>query len=273
MRASRASASHSVLAGRSKRDLRVVAVAAREEGQPLHVVPVQMGQEDACRRRVGRRAGRTPGAARCPHRGGGVGAVGPVGGDRHARGVAAEADVVGSGCGRRSPRPAETGRAPVQSRAWSSRRCPAESSSRCARSTRSASNSATRQGVDGDVARRARAAFEVRPLAQEGAGPVLGQALAVLFDPHDPVEDEQDLGARLPLLHQDGAGREFVDAALAAAPHELGRQRASRARTRPPPRAPRSPRRPRGCACRRTVRYQSLKSVSPDLCESRLSAP
>ena len=51
-------------------------------------------------------------------------------------------------------------------------------------------------GRHSDVARGADAAFEVGPLPEQSAGPVLGESLPATLDPHDPVEDEKDLGAR-----------------------------------------------------------------------------
>ena len=48
-----------------------------------------------------------------------------------------------------------------------------------------------------DVARRADAPLQVRPLAEQRARSVLGQPLPAPLDPDDAVEDEENLGARL----------------------------------------------------------------------------
>ena len=50
---------------------------------------------------------------------------------RHTRGVPTEAGVVETGCGCRPPGPAECDAAPVSLASGSSRRCPADSSSKC----------------------------------------------------------------------------------------------------------------------------------------------
>jgi len=71
--------------------------------------------------------------------------------------------------------------------------------------------------------------LQVGPLPEEGARPVLGQALTVVHDPDDPVENEEDLGARLALLGEDAAGGEFLDRHLVAA-HDPGREGAFQCR-------------------------------------------
>ena len=100
----------------------------------LHVVPVQMGEEDRPRK------GRPPSSAVTCRRPvpasrmsvGGGGAV--IVGDGDTRGVPAVADEVAPGAGV-DPGPRRSGPAPAQSRAASSRRCPSDSSSRCERSS------------------------------------------------------------------------------------------------------------------------------------------
>src|SRR5580700_2600298 len=51
-----------------------------------------------------------------------------------------------------------------------------------------------------DVARRADATLEVRPLPEQSARAVLGQTFAAALDAQDPVEDEENLGSGLSLL-------------------------------------------------------------------------
>src|SRR5579871_2932278 len=76
-------------------------------------------------------------------------------------------------------------------------------------------------GTDGGGAH---AALQDRPLAVHGAGPVLGHGLAVDLDADDPVEDQEELvarlalgGDRLPLLH-------VADLGLGRPRHELLRE-------------------------------------------------
>ena len=115
--------------------------------------------------------------------------------------------------------------------------------------------------------RRAGALLEVGPLSEEGARPVLGQALAVVLDPDDPVEDEEDLRARLSLLGQDGAGGEPFDLPPCFSPMTRAERERSSAVSTAVTKASESWS-PQGVWRPNDRRYQSLKSVSPDLCES-----
>ena len=120
----------------------------------------------------------------------------------------------------------------------------------------------------GDVARRADAAFEVRALTEQGARTVLGEAFTAALDPDDPVEDEEDLGARLPLLEEDRCRPGTVRCGVcrrpaSAAPTATVSSADSTAETSASESSS-----PQGLCLPNDLRYQSLKSVSPDLCES-----
>ena len=201
-----------VLLGQEQRDPGVVAVARREEGQTLDVVPVQVGEQDRSRRRARRRERGDAPDARCRRR---AAARGPAG-RRRARWPRTR-------CGRRSGRIRRPARAsspgrrrdePAPSaRAASSRRCPSASSSRCAVSSCAAGTTATRHGGDGDQRRGPGAALEVRPLAEQRPRPVLGQPLPVVLHPEHAVEDQEDVVARVALAHQRRARRGTVRSA------------------------------------------------------------
>ena len=110
MRASSASASVVARPGPAGAGVtaRVLAITAGEEGQPLHVVPVQVGQEDgAPERAVTEELGQAPQARAGVEEQRGRRRIAAVVRQRDARGVPAEADEVGTRCGRRPPGPAE----------------------------------------------------------------------------------------------------------------------------------------------------------------------
>ena len=90
---------------------------------------------------------------------------------------------------------------------------------------RSASNMATRQGVTAMLLDVRTPPSRCARSPRRAPGPVLGQTLAAALDAHDPVEDEEDLGAGLSLLEEDGPGGIALDTTLAAALHQLRRQR------------------------------------------------
>ena len=106
--------------------------------------------------------------------------------------------------------------------------------------------------------------FEMGALSQEGPRSIFGQALAVVFDPNDPVEDKEDIGAFFALLGQRRPGGELFDLDLLVA-HDPGGERANAVSTAVT-RASESWS-PQGVCRPKDNRYQSLKSVSPDLCE------
>src|SRR5579872_3743651 len=77
---------------------------------------------------------------------------------------------------------------------------------------------------DGPQGRGARAALEHGALAVEGAGAVLGDALAVDLDAHHPVEHEEQVSSRLALVGEGGPRLEVADGRLLAAPHHRNRE-------------------------------------------------
>src|ERR1700678_2422710 len=62
------------------------------------------------------------------------------------------------------------------------------------------------------------------PLAVEGTGPVLGQAVAVNYHPHHPIEDQEQLVAGLALLGYEGPSRKFSDPGFGRPVHQVVRE-------------------------------------------------
>ena len=231
----------------------VLTIAAREEGQALHVVPVQVRQQDgAPEREVGEQIGQTaqarPGVEEQCGRGRGASVVVR---QCDARRVPAKADVVGAGRGGRAPGPAESDAHRISLAAVLAAMSRGE-----LLQMRALDEIRVEQGDParrhGDVARRADAAFEVRALAEQRPRPVLGQPFPAPLDADDAVEDQEDLASRLSLGEEDGAGGKALNAALGATLHQLRGEGCLERRLDGGHQTPRSPRRPTGCACRRT---------------------
>ena len=202
-----------------------------KNGQPLHVVPVQMGQQDGAGEGPSLQEGGDPTEAgsRIEQQGGrrraGRGHV-DVGRERHAGRVAAVANEFGSGGRCRSASTAEMDPHPISIapglRGGAPRTAPRDPIARVDRPRpRPPGTAVTASSVEVRAP-----SFEVGPLPEEGARPVLGQALTVVLDPDHPVEDEEDLGARFSLLGEDAAGRELVRSVTLLPAHDPGRERA-----------------------------------------------
>ena len=83
---------------------------------------------------------------------------------------------------------------------------------------------ATRESVTATSVEVRSTALDAGPLAEHGAGAVLGQPLAGLVHPDHAVEDQEDVGPPLPLAHQGVAGGQLAVPGLGPLPHQLGRQ-------------------------------------------------
>ena len=116
------------------------------------------------------------------------------------------------------------------------------------------------------------ASLQMRPLAEERAGTVLGQPLPAPLDSDDAVENEEDLVPAVSLVEQDRAGREALDPALAATLHQLRRQGCLERRLNGGYQRIGVLVAPRTVFAERLA-VPSLKSVSPDLWERAWSAP
>ena len=242
-----------LLLGQQQRDQGAFGVPGPEKRQPVHMVPVQVREQD--------RAGERPAAQQrgdLPQAGPGVEDERRlrvvVVGDGHAGGVTAVAEELGSwrrgrsaGCRIHAPevRPAR------QDRSASSRRWPPDSSSSEERSNWPASTAATRQAVTAisEAVRTPPSRWARSP--QDRARPVLRQLLAVSLDPDHAVQDQEDIGARLALFGERGAGLELVDPGLGAPCISCTDSERSSAVSTAVTSAGESSS-PRGCACRRT---------------------
>ena len=177
--------------------LGIVAIGGREERQPLDVVPVEVGEQDRpAERRVAElaREALEPGA-RVEHERRPIVARR----DRDARRVTADARELGAGNRCRPAYAAE--RHPHRSRlrrahGFSSRRCPSLSSRRCSVSIWSAPRDGDAHRCDGAQRARAPAALEHRALAEDRAGPELGERFAVDLDRQHAVEQQVQLASR-----------------------------------------------------------------------------
>ena len=201
-----------------------------------------------------------------------VGGDGPEPGTRRHRPTAPRR-MCGPRNGRiRIPEPAwiheyrRNGPAPDQYRAWSSRRCPSDSS--CEIRSLESIGLDDRHPARGHrlERRRAGALLEVCPLSEEGARPVLGQALTVVLDPDHPVENEEDLVCPAHPAWRGCRRRGIVRSPPSSRPMTRAESERSNAVSTAVTKASESWS-PQGVCRPNDWRYQSLKSVSPDLCE------
>ena len=254
--------------GRS-RVTRVVAVARREEGSPW------TWSQCRCVSRTCRGTGRSPEELvhtpqPCPGVEQQRGASAPswVSGD--ARGVPAVADEVGPRCGRRPPRPAEGDAHRSVSRVVLAA-MPRGQLLEMRAIDRSRLEHGDPAGRDGDVARRPDAALEVRPLTEQGPGPVLSQTLAVASRPaRSPSRIRNTSLPGSPCCDEMVAAGEPARSAACRRPCiSWAESCVSSADSTAVTRASESWS-PHGLCFPNDLRYQSLKSVSPDLCDERV---